>query len=174
MKVVQRALLLSVMGWSVGVACSSTGEARGFFTKSKKFVVKAITAPVRMVTGLFHKNKEDQKTQGTPEVLERVELYKGLVKRRNDLLWINQKMLLEDLVDNKSTKITRGEMFIRELEHEEKILSSIEKEMSLLCYDVANDKVSDKKFVKEVQESLLQTILLKERMHKLLQVVKTK
>ena len=147
-------------------------QAKGFFKSTKNFFVKAISAPVKMVGGLFHKKKNDVPQSSVHQ--ERGESFKELVKKRNDLLWANQKTLLEDLLNNKSTKTTRGEMFICEIEHEEKILGILEKEISLLCYEVANDSTCDKKFSNDVQSELVQTILLKERMHKLLQVIKTK
>jgi len=157
------------MGFFLGTVYSPTCYSKSFFSKSKNFVVRAFTAPAKMVSGLFHKKKKEIVV---PTAQVHVELFKELVKKRNDLLWANQKTLLEDLLNNKATQITRGEMFVCELEHEEKILSIIEKEMSFLCYETVSERVSDEKFVKDVQEELVQTILLKERMRKLLQVIK--
>ncbi len=169
MRVMNKKVLTLAMSLFIGAIYLPPCQAKGFFTKSKNFVVKAIKAPVKMVTGLFHKKKKDL---AVPATQAHIELLKELVKKRNDLLWVNQKALLEDLVNNKSTKITRGEMFLCELEHEEKILGIIEKEMSHLCYETVSGNMSDEKFVKDVQWELVQTILLKERMQKLLQIIK--
>lgn len=168
MKRKNKVILCVVMGFfvaSVDQGC----QAKGLFRKTKNFFVKAIVAPVKMVRGLFYQKKASEQSS---EGQTRDEAFKALVKKRNDLLWVNQPTLLEDLVNNKATKITRGELFSRELRQEEAALVEIEKKMSLLCYEVASEKGSNPAFVKEVQNELVQTIFLKERMSKLLQVIK--